>query len=69
MVRQGGSMQSPAVARSAYAWLRRLTMTVVVMAIAPTEEPRTRDIHGQADASNRTCLGEVDRDRRADTAD
>ena len=47
----------------------RMPVTVAVMMIAAAEEPRARDVHSQAETGNRDCLGEVDRDRREDTAD
>ncbi len=44
-------------------------MVTVMMISAAAQEPRARDIHGQAETGNRDCLGKVDWDRRENTAD
>ena len=43
-------------------------MPVAVMMVAAAEEPCARYVHGQAEASDRDRLAEVDRDRREDAA-
>jgi hypothetical protein len=49
--------------------LMRMPVIVAVMMTFSTEEPCTGDIHGQAETRDRDRLGEMDRNRREDTAD
>ena len=44
-------------------------VNMAVMMPAAAQEPRTRDVYGQAKTGNRDRLAEMDRDRREDTAD